>query len=127
LSDEKKETASAFWNRAVARFDTHGVVIRKVLADNRSCYCSAGFRDALGEQVKHRRTRPYRPQTNGKVERCNRTMLEEWAYVRPYESEAARAEAFAEFPHTDNDHQGHSTLKGNPLMSRLNDLLGQYT
>jgi transposase InsO family protein len=126
LSDEKKETASAFWNRAVAWFETHGVVIAEVLTDNGSCYRSAAFRDALGEQVKHRRTRPYRPQTNGKVERFNRTMLEEWAYVRPYESEAARAEAFTEFLHTYNHHRGHSALKGNPPMSRVNDLLGQY-
>ena len=126
LNDEKKETASAFWLRATRWFLEHGVVVKEVLTDNGSCYRSFDFRDALGE-VRHRWTRPYRPQTNGKVERFNRTMLEEWAYVRPYQSETERVAAFEGFLHLYNHHRGHSALKGKPPISRVNDLPGQYT
>ena len=125
LGDEKKETASAFWLRAQRWFAGHGVEVREVLTDNGSCYRSFDFRDALGE-VRHRWTRPYRPQTNGKVERFNRTMLEEWAYVRPYGTEAERVEAFQGFLHLYNHHRGHTALKGQPPISRVNDLPGQY-
>ena len=126
LGDERKETAARFWSRATQWFLEHGVAIKEVLTDNGACYRSFDFRDALGA-VTHRRTRPYRPQTNGKVERFNRTMLEEWAYVRPYETESERVEAFAEFLHLYNHHRGHSALKGAPPISRVNDLRGQYT
>ncbi len=126
LGDEKKETAADFWRRARDWFADHGVEVREVLTDNGGCYRSFDFRDALGEEVKHRRTRPYRPQTNGKVERFNRTMLEEWAYVRPYRTETQRAEAFADFLHLYNHHRGHSALKGKTPISRVNDLPGQY-
>lgn len=61
---------------------------KRVLTDNGSCYHSYAFKDALGPEIKHKRTRPYRPQTNGKVERYNRTMLDEWAYAKPYASES---------------------------------------
>jgi len=66
LADERKETAAAFWLRANSWFNSCGFTVRKVLTDNGSCYRSHKFRDALGD-IKHRRTRPYRPQTNGKV------------------------------------------------------------
>jgi len=72
-------------------------------------------------------TRPYRPQTNGKVERFNRTMLEEWAYIRPYASEAERARAFGTFLHLYNHHRGHTALGGKAPVSRVNDLPGHYT
>ncbi len=126
LGDERKETTAAFWLRARDWFEGHGIEVREVLTDNGGCYRSFDFRDALGERVRHRWTRPYRPQTNGKVERFNRTMLEEWAYVRPYETEAERVEAFAAFLHLYNHHRGHSALKGEPPISRVNDLRGQY-
>jgi transposase InsO family protein len=74
-----------------------------------------------------RRTKPYRSQTNGKVERFNRTMVEEWAYVRPYVSEAQRQDAFVVFLHTYSHHSSHSALKGKAPMDRVNDLLGHYT
>ena len=98
--------------------------ITEVMTDNGSCYRSFYFGAALGDVI-HRRTRPYRPQTNGKVERFNRTMLEEWAYVRPYGSETERVEAFDVFLHLYNHHRGHTALGGKPPISRVNDLHGQ--
>jgi transposase InsO family protein len=126
LDDEKKETAASFWSRAKVWFEDHGVKVQELMTDNGSCYRSHFFDASLGE-VTHRRTRPYRPQTNGKVERFNRTMLDEWAYVRPYESETERTAAFDLFLHLYNYHRGHAALGGNPPVSRVNDLPGQYT
>lgn len=79
LSDERKETAAAFWNRARAFFAKNGVQVRAVMTDNGSCYRSRALAEALRPEVKHRFTRPYRPQTNSKVERFNRTLTTEWA------------------------------------------------
>jgi transposase-like protein len=126
LGDERKETASDFWLRATTWFGEMGITIEEVLTDNGSCYRSKHFNQILGD-IKHRRTRPYRPQTNGKVERFNRTMLEEWAYVRPYASEAERVEAFGAFLHLYNHHRSHTALGGKPPISRVNDLPGHYT
>jgi transposase-like protein len=126
LDDERKETAVEFWNRAAVWFGEMGVDIEEVLTDNGSCYRSKLFDEALGG-IKHRRTRPYRPQTNGKVERFNRTMLEEWAYVRPYASEAERVEAFDNFLHIYNHHRSHTALGGKSPISRVNDLPGHYS
>ncbi|WP_271035611.1 IS481 family transposase, partial [Mycolicibacterium holsaticum] len=84
LDDERKETAVAFWQRAKQSFAEHGIVIKAVLTDNGSCYRSKLFAQALGSDVKHKKTRPYRPQTNGKVERFNRTLNQEWAYAQTY-------------------------------------------
>ncbi len=125
LGDERKDTAAGFWKRAVAWFADHGMQVEEVLTDNGACYRSIPFAEALGE-AKHRRTRPYRPQTNGKVERFNRTMLEEWAYVRTYASEAERVEAFGLFLHLYNHHRSHTALGGKAPISRVNDLAGQY-
>ena len=97
-----------------------------MLTDNGACYRSRIFGEVLGD-IKHRRTRPYRPQTNGKVERFNRTMLEEWAYVRPYLSEAERVEAFSHFLHLYNHHRSHTALGGQPPISRVNDSAGHYS
>lgn len=94
LADEKKETAAGLWARANAYFESHGITVKRVLTDNGSCYRSHAFKVALGPNIKHKRTRPYRAQTNGKVERYNRTMLDEWAYARPYKTEAEHINAF---------------------------------
>ena len=126
LPDEKKDTAAHFWLRAEAFFADHGVRVRAVLTDNGSCYRSFAFRDAHGA-IRHRRTRPYRPQTNGKVERFNRTLLEEWAYAALYRSEAARQAAFPNWLHHYNHHRGHTSLAGHPPASRVTNVCGQYT
>ena len=124
LQDEKKETAAGFWERANKAFNAAGIIVKRVLTDNGSCYRSHAFKDALGPDIKHKRTRPYRPQTNGKVERFNRTMLEEWAYSRPYTSEAERVAAFPDWLHHYNHNRGHTSLKGQPPASRVTNLRG---
>lgn len=126
LGDERKETAAGFWQRARDWYLKQGIEVEEVLTDNGSCYRSRLFDDALG-QIKHRKTKPYRPQTNGKVERFNRTMLEEWAYVKPYNSEAERREAFGLFVHLYNHHRSHSALGGKPPISRVDNLAGYYS
>ncbi len=95
LTNERKETAAAFWRRANAFFTAHGITVERVLTDNGSCYRSRLFGQTLSAAgIAHKRTRPYRPQTNGKVERLNRTLLDEWAYLRPYSSNAERTDAW---------------------------------
>jgi transposase len=129
LHDERRETAAGFWRRA-REFFTHAGIerIERVLTDNGACYRSRMFAEALAETgTIHKRTRPYRPQTNGKVERYNRTMLEEWAYARPYRSDTARREAFPAWLHSYNHHRGHTALSGHPPASRVTNLCGHYT
>jgi transposase InsO family protein len=99
--------------------------VRKVLTDNGSCYLSHTFTDALGD-IEHRRTRPYRPQTNGKVERFHRTLADEWAYPRLYRSDNERCDEFSAWLHTYN-HRGHTALGGQPPATRVPNLSGQYT
>jgi transposase InsO family protein len=126
LNDERKETAAGFWARVNAWFAECGITVRKVLTDNGSCYRSHAFADALGA-IEHRRTRPYRPQTNGKVERFHRTLADEWAYAQLYRSDAERCDEFPRWLHTYNHHRGHTALKGQPPASRVPNLSGQYT
>ena len=98
-----------------------------MLTDNGSCYRSRVFADLLATQdVRHRSTRPYRPQTNGKVERFNRTLLTEWAYARPYLSETQRATALPKWLHIYNHHRHHTAIGGLPPSSRVPNLCGQY-
>ena len=125
LSDERKETASAFWTRANAYFNSCGITVLRVLTDNGSPYRSKLFAQTLGA-ITHKRTRPYRPQTNGKVERFNRTLGEEWAYARLYLSEAERVAEYPEFIHTYNHHRGHTALGGKSPADRVPNLRGQY-
>jgi transposase InsO family protein len=125
LGDERKETAAAFWQRANTWFTECGFKVRTVLTDNGSCYRSHAFADALGD-IEHRRTRPYRPQTNGKVERFHRTLADEWAYARLYRTDAERCQAFITWLHTYNHHRGHTALGGQPPATRVPNLSGQY-
>ncbi|WP_067973512.1 IS481 family transposase [Nocardiopsis trehalosi] len=127
LTDEKKETATAFWARAAAYFASAGIAVERVLTDNGSCCKSRMWREALAQAgIAHKRTRPYRPQTNGKVERFHRTLAEEWAYARPYRSEAERREAFPGWLHHYNHHRFHTAI-GGPPATRVPNLSGQYT
>jgi transposase InsO family protein len=126
LADERKETAAAFWLRANAWFVECGIAVRKVLTDNGSCYRSRAFDEALGD-IEHRRTRPYRPQTNGKVERFHRTLADEWAYARLYRSDTERCQQFPIWLHTYNHHRGHTALGGQPPATRVPNLSGQYS
>ena len=127
LGDERKDTAAAFWQRAAAWYAARGITVRRVLTDNGSCYRSRAFAAALGEHVTHKRTRPYRPQTNGKVERFHRTLTDEWAYARPYATNADRTAAYAPWLHAYNHHRPHTALSGNPPASRVTNLSGQYS
>jgi transposase InsO family protein len=126
LRDERKETCAAFWLRANAFFNSHGITVERVLTDNGPGYRSNAWRDALGD-ITPKRTRPYRPQTNGKVERFNRTLIEEWAYVRVYSSNAERTAALDDWLHLYNHHRRHTALKGLTPIARVNDLPGHYS
>lgn len=127
LADERKETASAFWQRARDAFSALGIEVKAVMTDNGSCYLSHDFAAALGQGVRHIRTRPYRPQTNGKVERFNRTSDEEWAYARHYESNDQRAAAYPNWIHHYNYHRPHTGIAGLVPADRVHNLTGNYT
>lgn len=125
--DERGLTAVGFWRRAVAFFASYGITIERVITDNGACYRADAFRAALFQAgITHTYTRPYRPQTNGKVERYNRTLLNEWAYARPYRSEAARTKALDHWLHLYNHHRHHTAIGGPPI-TRVNNLVGQNT
>jgi len=126
LPDEQGTTTAQFWTRAQAWYADRGITVRRVLTDNGSPYRSRPFAAALAAGgVVHKRTRPYRPQTNGKVERFNRTLLTEWAYARPYASESARCVALPKWLHIYNHHRHHTALGGQPPASRVPNLYGQ--
>jgi transposase InsO family protein len=129
LDDERKETAAGFWIRANAFFNEHGITVKAVLTDNGSCYRSKCFAQSLGLNVKHRKTRPYRPQTNGKVERFNRTLTEEWAYTQTYLSNHARAATYQDWIHHYNHHRPHTGIGGKSPIERLSvhNLPGNYS
>ena len=124
LADERGVTAAGFWRRAHLFFAGYGITIEAVLTDNGSCYKSNIF-DAALAGVEHRRTRPRRPQTNGKVERFNRTLLDEWAYVRPYNSDVERIAALDDWLHLYNHHRHHTAIGGTPA-SRVHNAAGQH-
>ncbi|MGJ1544476.1 IS481 family transposase [Clavibacter sepedonicus] len=126
LTDERKETAAAFWARANAFFTTAGITVIRVLTDNGSCYRSHAFTEALGT-IAHTRTRPYRPQTNGKVERFNRTLATEWAYAHPYLTDEARAATYPAWLHHYNHHRPHTGIGGLTPAERVHNLTGNYT
>ena len=127
LTDERKETAAGFWERARQFFADAGITIASVMTDNGSCYRSHDFAKALGVEVKHLWTRPYRPQTNGKVERFNRTLAAEWAYAHTYLSDEARAATYQDWIHL-------STITTDPTVAsqasspqpRVHNLTGNY-
>ena len=128
LADERKETASAFLTRALGFYAEHGIRVERVLTDNGSCYRSREFARALHEAgVAHRRTRPYRPQTNGKVERFNLTLKWEWAYARAYETSASRTEELERWLHHHNYHRPHMALAGRSPITAMNNVPRKHT
>ncbi|SDH38037.1 IS481 family transposase [Pseudonocardia oroxyli] len=126
-TDEKAATAIAVLRRAVVWFAQRGVTVERVLSDNGSAYRSYAWRDACAElAITHRRTRPYRPQTNGKIERFHRTLGDGWAYARPYESTRQRDNALPAWLHFYNHHRAHSAIGGRPPITRLTNLPGHH-
>lgn len=124
-ANEQTITSLGFWRRAKAFFESYGIVVERVLTDNGSCYRSRDFAaELLRTFITHTFTRPFRPQTNGKAERYNRTLLNEWAYARPYRSEAARTRALDKWLHMYNHHRHHTAIGGPPI-TRVNNLAGQ--
>jgi transposase InsO family protein len=128
--DEKTGTCAAFLHRAAAHFAALGIEhIQRVMTDNAMAYRKGrAWQQALTDLgAKPRFTRSYRPQTNGKAERFNRTMADEWLYARPFTSSQDRADALPAFLHTYNHHRGHTALHGQPPISRVNNPAGQHT
>lgn len=113
LPDEKKESASAFLERALRWFKKQNIRVERVMSDNGSCYRSKLFAKALAEAgIRHIRTRPYTPRTNGKAERFIQTLLREWAYAKPYQSSQRRNAALAPFINRYNHRRPHASLGG---------------
>jgi transposase InsO family protein len=126
--DETAATAIGVLRNAVAWFAQRGVRVERVLSDNGSAYRSHAWRNAcveLGVTPKH--TRPYRPQTNGKVERFHRTLAAGWAFARMFPSETARRKALPAWLHEYNYHRPHTAIGVLPPISRLTNLSEQYT
>jgi transposase InsO family protein len=120
LPDEKKESAVAFLKAAVAYYQSLGVAVARVMTDNGSCYRSRAFRKACRDLgLRHIRTRPYTPKTNGKAERFIQTALREWAYAQAYPTSDRRAQELPHWLHRYNWHRPHGSLKSRPPISRL--------
>ena len=127
LPDETAPTCAAFLVRATAYFASLGIRIERVLTDNAWAYSKNTWRDTCRDLgISPRWTRPWRPQTNGKVERFHRTLLDEWAYQRPYTSDHERREAFTDWLHWYNYHRPHTGIGGHPPASRVTNLPGQH-
>jgi len=126
--DETKETATDVLRNAVAWFAERGVTVKGVLSDNGSCYKSHLWGDTCADlDITPKKTRPYRPQTNGKVERFHRTLAEGWAFKKFYNSESARLAALPSWVHQYNHHRPHSAIGKAAPITRLNNLAGHHT
>ncbi|HEY7950797.1 MAG TPA: IS481 family transposase [Solirubrobacterales bacterium] len=125
LPDEKATTAIGFLRRAISFYRSHGIAVQRLMTDNGSAYVSVAHALAcksLG--IRHIRTRPYRPQTNGKAERFIRTMLREWAYAAVYGSSPDRASALSGWLERYNFSRRHGALGHRPPIARLRELNG---
>ena len=128
--DERGSSACRALIQALRYYRGLGVCFERVLTDNGACYRSRRFRRLVRRLgLRHLRTRPYTPRTNGKAERLVQTTLREWAYARAYDTSAQRAEAFAPWLHHYNWHRPHASLGYNPPISRIpmNNVLGLHT
>ena len=127
-NDELAVTAAGVLRRAVIWFAARGVVVQRVLTDNGACYRSKLWRRQCHDLgITPKRTRPYRPQTNGKVERFHRTMTAGWAFRRLYLSESSRRKALPAWLHEYNHHRQHTAIGKVPPITRLTNLPGQYS
>jgi transposase InsO family protein len=127
-NDETKETAALVLRNAVAWFAVRGVFVQRVLSDNGSCYRSHLWRDTCADLgITPKRTRPYRPQTNGKIERFHRTLAEGWAFKKFYNSESARLAALPAWVHQYNHHRPHSAIGKAAPITRLDNLPGHHS
>jgi transposase InsO family protein len=118
--DEKAISATAFLSQAIAYYKTLGITVTRVMTDNGSCYRSRAFRALCRELgLKHIRTRPYTPKTNGKAERFIQTALREWAYARTYQTSQQRKQHLPAWTHMYNWHRPHRSLNSMPPISRL--------
>jgi transposase InsO family protein len=125
--DETKETATEVLKNAVAWFADRGVTVRRVLSDNGSCYKSRLWRQTcLDLGITPKKTRPYRPQTNGKIERFHRTLADGWAFKKFYNSESARLAALPAWVHQYNHHRPHSAIGKAAPITRLDNLAGHH-
>ena len=125
--DETKETATEVLRNAVAWFADRGVTVQRVLSDNGSCYKSNLWRETcLDLGITPKKTRPYRPQTNGKIERFHRTLAEGWAFKKFYASESARLAALPAWVHEYNHHRPHSAIGKRSPITRLDNLAGHH-
>lgn len=128
LTNERATTCAGFLRRATAHLADLEIAVEWVMTDNAWAYRSHDFRAAATEAgARQTFIRPHRPQTNGKAERFNRTLLEEWAYVRPYQSNDERASLLPDWLHTYNHHRSHTALGGRSPVERVNNLPGNYT
>lgn len=127
-TDETAATAIEVLQDAVRWFAEHGVTVERVLSDNGSAYRSHAWAQACTDlAITPKRTRPYRPQTNGKIERFHRTLAEGWAYARFYDSEAQRRAALPGWLHFYNYHRAHSAIGGQPPVTRLTNDPAHHT
>jgi len=130
FGDERGATCAGFLREAAAFFARQGVRIERVMTDNARNYVDSRlFQTAIADiGARHKRTRPFRPQTNGKSERFNRTLLDEWAYARPYTSNNERLIALPEFVERYNHHRPHTSLKGlTPMAFLVNNVSRNHT
>ena len=126
--DETAATTCGFWERAMVFFAEHAVTVVRLMSDNGPNYRSTAFAQLLDQHgIRHKFTRPYRPQTNGKVERYQRTMRDEWGYGKAYSCESARRKALRGWLHTYNHHRPHTALGGKPPITRVTNVPGQNT
>jgi transposase InsO family protein len=127
-NDETAATAVAVLRRAVAWYATRGIAVERVLSDNGPAYRSKLWRTTCTDLgIRPKRTRPYRPQTNGKIERFHRTLTAGWALARYYPSESTRRKALPAWLHEYNHHRPHTAIGKTPPITRLTNLPGQYS
>lgn len=120
MKSERKGCAVAFLKAAIAYYKSLGVTVERVMTDNGSCYRSGAFAKACRRfHLKHIRTKPYTPRTNGKAERFIQTSLREWAYARAYLNSKQRANELPFFMHRYNWHRPHASIGAKPPISRL--------